>query len=48
MIGGVGPNNTQYTIQVDDNPSVVMIANASDFVTSSTLVCDTVERYICI
>lgn len=38
VLGGVGPNNTQYTVQVDDGKPYVLNANASDFIPSSTLV----------
>jgi hypothetical protein len=38
VLGGVGPNNTQYTVQVDNGKSYVLNANASDFIPSSSLV----------
>jgi hypothetical protein len=37
IIGAVGPNNTQYDVQLDDGTAVVMNARAAGFTPSSTL-----------
>ncbi|PVF97874.1 hypothetical protein CPB86DRAFT_759419 [Serendipita vermifera] len=37
VIGGIGPNNTQYTVQLDSDQLVTLNAKGSDFIPSSTL-----------